>query len=311
MIYEKECPVCGAYFETENSNKKYCDKCADNAGRKMQKVEREISRSRRMYNPASTATYICEFCGREHSVAVSHLNKLKLAGTSKSSWDGKDHFFCCIEHLNQARHDHVTCAFCHKELKGCTYSYSHMRDYNYCSAECEEAHQDVIATEKGWKHKCLNCGKEFIRKVDKAYFCCTECSTAAKKNGWISPESKERQAQRLKNQVTIELTCAYCKKPFYNTYNNSIDAEIARKHDNYCSKECRSKHFDAVSRQKKIDQKAIVKARKSERSPDEPLCATCKISYKDCERMKSNFRLLPKGAHYSDKGVLVECPKYV
>ena len=39
------------------------------------------------------------------------------------------------------------------------------------------------------------------------------------------------------------------------------------------------------------------------------LCGICKTPYLDCERMQSNFRIIPKGAKYVD-GKIQYCPKY-
>lgn len=40
------------------------------------------------------------------------------------------------------------------------------------------------------------------------------------------------------------------------------------------------------------------------------LCSVCRCPYPDCERMTSNFRIIPKGARYIDNKIQV-CPKYI
>ena len=38
-------------------------------------------------------------------------------------------------------------------------------------------------------------------------------------------------------------------------------------------------------------------------------CGICTTSYKDCERMQSEFRVIPKGAKYVNSKI-VQCPKF-
>ena len=38
-------------------------------------------------------------------------------------------------------------------------------------------------------------------------------------------------------------------------------------------------------------------------------CGICTTSYKDCERMQSEFRVIPKGARYVNSKI-VQCPKF-
>ena len=52
------------------------------------------------------------------------------------------------------------------------------------------------------------------------------------------------------------------------------------------------------------------RTKQEDKISDAPLCATCRVIYKNCERMQSDFRIIPEGAHYNAKGVLTVCPKY-
>lgn len=315
MMYEKECPICGVFFNTPTKIRKYCDKCAKNATRKAKKAEWEVIRSKKENPTVRLISYVCELCGKEHTVETKYLTKLKICGSSRSSWDEEDHYYCCEQHADQARHDHATCSNCGKILKGTSYSYSPYREHNYCSAECEYIHKDAMATYKGWKHQCQNCGKEFIRKVGKgkAYFCSKECTLEAKKKGWISPEAKDRQSERLLNQVQIKYTCSQCGREYIQAYKDTVQAFLDKDEHHFCTKDCRKKYFDEMRREAKRqtrEEREAAAAKAAERAPDEPLCATCRTPYKQCERMKSDFRILPEGAHYDNKGILVECPKY-
>ena len=311
MIYEKECPICGAFFTTKTKIRKYCDKCIDQSGHKAEKANRELARSKREHDPAKVITYKCELCGREHTIETKYLSKVKICGSSRSSWDGEDHYYCCSEHADQARHDHATCGNCGKLLKGCDYSYSPYREFNYCCKECEEEHK--LSIKKIYKHLCINCGKEFTRNVAKAYFCSRECSNEARKAGWISPESRSKKVQELLRQVQVKYKCDNCNKIFYKTYSNDADAYIDSANHHFCKKACRDAYLDKVCKAAKAEKQKAKEAalqKKSQRKDNEPLCTTCKVSYKNCERMQSNFTILPRGAHYNSNGIVVECPKY-
>ena len=316
MMYEKECPICGAFFSTPTKIRKYCDNCAKNADRKARYMEYQIQRSKKEHPSINLIKYVCELCGKEHVVETKYLTKLKVCGGSRSSWDDEDHYYCCEQHRDQARHDHAVCSNCGKSLEGCDYDYSPYRPDNYCSAECEYIHEDAKATYKGWKHQCQYCGKEFIRKVGKgkAYFCSRDCSLQAKKQGWVSPEAKEREADRISNQVQIKYNCSQCGREYIQTYRDNIAAILDKDDHHFCTQDCKKAFFDDMRRKAKQEiQEAKQRAaeKEAENDANEPLCATCKVSYKECERMQSNFRILPEGAHYNNNGILVTCPKYI
>lgn len=303
--YTKECPICGTEFTTSTKLKKYCDKCAPNAGRKLAKLQRELARSKKVYSEAELLTYNCEYCGKEHIIQKNILSKLTIG--QKSSWDGKEHHYCCVQHKDQARHDHDTCANCGKLLKDSDYGYNIYRPNNFCSEECENAFVRKNAEEKGWLRKCVNCGKEYIRKTDKpSYFCCRECQQEAIKNGWISPNAPKKSGRE-----TVTQNCVICGKEFTRTYTPAMHRSQT------CSRACANK-WSGMQVKKTAENKIVYKKPEILDAPPKanldsittPLCSSCKTPYKKCERMQSEFRILPEGAHYNNSGVLVICPKY-
>lgn len=310
MEYIKECPICGTIFTSIRSNAKYCEEHRKNGARTLANIERKQERDRERRAGDHLITYNCDFCGREHVSPVRLIWKLSISPTSKLNWDGQRHRYCCTEHMEQDKHDHQNCDYCNKSLKGCDYYYNSHAHYHYCSAECEKAHKAKLGIGLMNTFTCEYCGKEFHRKADVAYFCSQECSNLARKAGWVSPVVAERKAREEAEKVTIKCKCKQCGKIYDEVFKNKVDAQYSvRLITSLCSPECRSKYNDKISKQRKAEA-AKKKAAKAARKPGEPLCATCKVSYKDCERMKSNFRILPEGAHYDDKGILVECPKY-
>lgn len=305
---EKECPICGTRFMTANKNRLYCDECRIHPEQKRRQLEESIDTIRKIVYTPNLATYNCEYCGKEHTIPKNLLYKVKIS--DRTSWDGNDHFFCCIEHLEAYKHEHSTCSNCGKSLQGCTYQFSSSRPNNYCCAECETEHQFKLAEAENKVCTCQQCGNRFISKRSVAYFCSKECSTAAIKAGWRSPLTIERKKAAEEAKVEVELTCAECGTRFTKVYRNKNAAIQEQKMQipHFCSKTCdKSWWYKERERAKERKQKA---AEAKKNLPIKSLCSNCKTCYKDCERMQSNFRISPKGARYNSEGILIECPKY-
>lgn len=303
-IIEKECCICGTIFTTTNIHRVYCDHCKVHPEQKLHKMTQALVAVRAKMGDVPLDKYFCEYCGKAHAVPKSVAHQIRIS--DRSSWDGQCHCYCCIKHMNMDKHDHSTCSYCGKSLKGCTYDYNPHRQYNYCSAECAEKHAETLAEANGHKHVCQNCGKEFINKKKTAYFCSQACATLARRNGWKSPKTIEAEAAAEKQKVTVKHTCATCKKEFTHTYKNLADAKFHMGLPACCSQECSKLYWNSVREE--------CRAKKSQSqknaSPVTSLCATCKVSYKDCERMQTQFRISPKGAKFNNNGAVIECPKY-
>ena len=309
-LYEKECVVCGTLFTAKRDTAKYCEKHKRNGARTLAKMEAKQRHEQYEYDSHKLITFNCDYCGREHTVERYLLSKLTISAGSTTNWDEQVHHYCCVQHKERDRQDHQYCDNCGKSLKDCTYPYSIYTKYNYCSADCEASHKQKLSLSEGKTFICQHCGNTFRRQyADVAYFCSQECSKAAKKAGWKSPKTIAKEEAEAKQIVHVKLKCNQCNKIFTETYKNEIDAYIDQRNYHFCSKDCRSTFYNALREQRKKEE-AKQKADKVTLSPGESLCATCKVSYRDCERMRSNFRIIPKGAHYSNKGILVECPKY-
>ena len=149
-----------------------------------------------------------------------------------------------------------------------------------------------------------------MSKKNLAYFCSADCSRAAIKAGWKSPAAIERKAAEERAKVHVEVMCAECGSKFIKTYKNEVAAmqeqRMGIKH--YCSRSCQKISQNKERELAKSLKQASVTA---QTFPTKSLCASCKVCYKDCERMTSDFRISPKGAKYDSNGVLIECPKYV
>lgn len=245
-LYDKECPICGAYFRTPTKIRKYCDNCIKGSDKKAKKANRELARSKREHHNILLRKFNCEYCGREHIVESRLIYKLKISASSKYSWDKKDHYYCCEEHLDQARHDNTKCSNCGTILKGSTYSYSPFREFNYCSKECEDKHKYKLAIANGYVHKCINCGKEFIRNSKIAYFCCRKCTDEARKSGWKSEESKNQQNEAITHKFQVKKRCINCKSWFIKIYDNLEKAQSDNSKIQFCCGECKKEYMNGT-----------------------------------------------------------------
>ena len=319
---EKECPICGTLFETSSANRKYCDNCRTHPEQKWKKAEYALQDSiNRTYQPR-LAKLTCEYCGKEHVIPVKLLYKVKLTAGSQNNWDEKNHYFCCAEHLEYAVRDHAVCEECGQSLKDKPFNI--LAHHHYCSEECSQKAKSRIAADSGYVYTCQNCGKEYIRFAKSSTFCSRECMSEAVKKGWRSPKSIENEKIKESKKTTIVLKCKVCKRKFKKTYPNIEELTCAVRNQTlplFCSKDCavvyseaEKAHIEAVQKAKHKKTQAEGKkangntTSKSVKGTD--ICATCKVSYKDCERMQSNFRILPEGAHYDANGVLTTCPKF-
>ena len=86
----------------------------------------------------------------------------------------------------------------------------------------------------------------------------------------------------------------------------------------YCSKECYEKDMERNPSEYSyivIPQKqAVISSEESAKKEEKyiqknGLCSICRTSYKNCERLLSNFTASPKGAVFKGS-IVIECPKF-
>ena len=286
---EKCCDICGKYFETSNRNRKLCEDCSkdQNARRNMNWA---IERSKRTYQEPKTEKFTCFICGKEFVT----IRKLLLT---------KDHHVFCREGcLNEYKKETASCIECGKLIKGSEgeagYDSGNWHTW-FCCKACKEEHDRKIKLENGWRdRKCAYCGKTFFKK--EGTFCCKECYNSAVKEGW-------RPDVPTKMVYTGLEKCRVCgkvtKRTYYGKQPDGLNTCI-------CSDECAKKEREKFSLERKKQRELEKEQKKLESIQENGLCIYCKTPYPDCERMQSNFRIIPKGARYNGNGVLVECPKY-
>ena len=299
---EKECAICGAIFETTNPLRKYCDDCSAHSSSRKHEYTRAYRESySRMYEP-KMLTLTCDECGKEFQT----IAKCKIM----SREDTVQYVFCCpaCKKAHRERYERANnfCLNCGKFVEN--------YPEQYCSEACKEEHAIRVAEQNGTLRTCQFCGKKFIR-VKASTFCCQECYRKAVQAGWRPAKPAPAAASVKVNEV-----CANCGKTFERTCTK--EQLLNRSEPCFCSDACQAEYTakqkaERERQQKLAEEQTAIAKRAAEKAKEKdaqerlvPLCATCKTAYADCDRMSSEFRILPKGAAYNSRGILAVCPQY-
>lgn len=292
---EKECIICGKFFKTDNPIRKCCDDCSEHYNQRKREYTNAYAASKRRmwgtYEP-EVIEKKCDGCGKTYKT----IHRLLI------SWDPHHDdnklYFCTDQCKWRYAASHTYCSVCGKSMENNgRFSLNNSTGTFYCCDECETKGKWEIARRNGEVKICIHCGKEYISKGK--YFCGNQCYQEAVKAGW-RPEKKEES-----KLVKINLTCIVCGK----TVTKECNPKDVSPFRFICSNECRDKLITWKKKKADANIKKNVEV-KDLNKVTTALCADCRVSYKDCERMQSEFRVLPKGAHYNNKGILVICPKY-
>ena len=241
------------------------------------------------------------------------------------------HKYCSAECEDEYARKTHKCECCGRPLTETDYCHADKPDTLwYCSDKCRHDgwEERALKGEKGY-YICQWCGKPYKRS-QPGTFCSRKCyseSVAAKKHADILHTQKQGIMTDLtQKRIKVRTNCAICNKGFV--------VEVPVPYDGLgvftCSDDCKKELYRLKVLQKKRERQKLVelkaeqlakekfetmkaaekRKKKKEAEENTPLCASCKVSYADCERMQSNFRIIPKGAHYNSRGILRECPKY-
>ena len=139
--------------------------------------------------------------------------------------------------------------------------------------------------------ECPVCHKDFLIKDGYAGCCSKECSDTRKKS--------EPHADRKCRMCVTTFSCA-----------------VSQMTIPLCSDICRTKYHKIIRRNKTdlSAHKAVQKEKKTKEKKikyikENGLCSICKTSYRDCERMQSNYTASPEGSVF-DGNLVIKCPKY-
>lgn len=271
---EKECEICGVWFIPTRSTQKYCSECGKHSDHASRKMNGYIKASIKKYGtgrPVRECHNVCKHCGKEF-ISYRYVK-----------------YFCSRDCRIQYNIDHTFCEFCGKPMTETDNQYDVNGRIWTCSDECKEKLAWKNAREAGKVRVCPQCGKEFIGKDTK--FCSRKC---------YSIYSKTHKHEKEPEQTVMKV-CLECGELF--------ECPVSQMNLPLCSKSCRMSYFEKLH----IETEAYKRKQKEEEErkkiETEGLCASCRTSYIDCERMQSNFTASPEGSVF--KGALViKCPKY-
>lgn len=175
----------------------------------------------------------------------------------------------------------------------------------YCSEKCR-LQAKIEAT------KCAWCGKPMSETDDQRdvkghdWFCSEGCREAS---AWDT----------ARKEGTVKV-CPICGKEFLRRTGTFCSMECAREGQrrrpnperpkkSATSKQERLRRSAAWGKQKQQNTAERKKQSEEEYIKNNGLCPICCVPYMDCERMLSEFRVLPKGTRMHD-GKIMACPKF-
>lgn len=311
---EKECEICGVWFTPHTAHTKYCPECRNHSDQKRRNLEKQVSRNIQIYGVGikkGPVICTCAYCGKEFPTY------------------SKDKDFCSNQCASKYRIEHTFCAHCKKPMT----ETDDIRDMQgkpwFCSEECREASKWDYARSVGVVKICPNCGKEHIKNGTYCSMKCyrefiqkekektkhlraaglKECPVCGKTfRGDSKYCSKACERKHLKQEPYALRKCEVCGMVFRCHASQMIHP--------LCSDEC-EEHFKKMQKikkekEEKLQQEKLLKKRTSKKQKyieENGLCSICKTSYKDCERMKSDYTASPKGSVFHGN-LVIKCPKF-
>lgn len=283
----KECEACGAKFTPTSKLQKYCPDCGSHGLRIKRQYERNIARSIRYQNLVSPEvfTHTCSVCG-------------KIFKTTYSSRK-----FCSDKCGKIAAKQKLICTQCGKPLTDVMSiddipdSEIHKRTH-FCSDACKDAYELI----KNPPRTCEYCGKTYRNK--NKYFCCNDCQIKyrqAHKGATPSTPLPRKPHKKVARTYRCDICGKTCTHPQFQAckINGIYKTHVI------CSKECMNK----FKRMKLKTEERAEQKKLDDYIKENGCCGICTTSYKDCERMQSEFRIIPKGAKYVNSKI-VQCPKF-
>lgn len=171
MLEERECKICGVWFQPKRKNNIYCEECSKRSGAKKKKMKRQIMIS-------------ISRCGTGNKQGEhNNMPRFQSENARKPSChSGKERLieptYCCV---------------CGKKMPDADDRRIHSPKW-YCSAECKEKEKWKIAREKGTVKTCPNCGKEHIQR---GIYCSRECYNSFWADTyWLDPNIKGEHYER-------------------------------------------------------------------------------------------------------------------
>ena len=286
-IEPKECEACGEMFTPTVPHQKYCPDCGRNGRRIKRRYEKQIARSRHYEQLVSPRVYdkTCKVCGKSFKTTYP------------------ERFLCSDACMKTFAKQKMVCANCGKRITDVIPvdqipdSYLHKRKH-FCCPECEQEYEK----NKFPARICKYCGKVY-HSANK-YYCCEQCRIDDIKPVKIEGKICQQCGKTYYNR-NMKFCNAACQKEYNKTHKmiRPVSKEAKRK------SKMHKKQQEAWQKTANAQYAEIKKKKLADYIAKNGCCGICCTPYSDCERMQSEFRIIPKGARYKDSKI-VECPKF-
>lgn len=172
---EKECEICGVWFQPTRSYQKYCPDCGHKSEKKKMYMEKNIRISLAKYGTGRKPA--------EHEAECENCGKVFF-------YYGPKRRFCSKGCRIQYGIEHTFCKNCGKPMTD-TENPEYTESDWFCSDSCKAKYEWQLAEKEGRIRTCPNCGKQFIDK--NTTYCSRDCYSA-----WIKTHKQNHKPLLLR-----------------------------------------------------------------------------------------------------------------
>ena len=195
---EKECEICGCFFDTDKKNRKYCDDCSAHTEARRREYEAAARRVYwRTYEP-KTYQGTCPQCGKEFKALARRVVR------QSNPEGGDDLAFCSKRCRKEWLHSRDLCDHCGAPLDGGGVRPEELPGWKFCSESCMNLHLKEERLRIGEIRTCEFCGRRFMNGNSR--FCSESCYRKFRSKKW-----KSNHVSRLIRRFFIRReTCCVC-----------------------------------------------------------------------------------------------------
>lgn len=197
------------------------------------------------------------------------------------------------------------CRVCGKPIKYTAYKGQDKTPPDFCSQKCS-ADNRIRNTKCGWCGKKMTDTDDVRDTLGHTWYCSDACKDAkawddARKNGTVKI-CPHCQKEHIKTGTFCSVECYRADQKEKTRTKQNATAPKRKPNPYGCTTEKRMamKTAQHAERERKSEEDYIAA---------NGLCPVCSIPYQDCERMTSNFAIIPESARYRD-GKIMACPKF-
>ena len=119
--------------------------------------------------------------------------------------------------------------------------------------------------------------------------------------------------------ITIISKCKYCGKEIRRDFKTVREATINSRIPLYCNEEHKQLYSELKNKKSEYHpdfdctpkkQPKLKYTKRTSLDPTMDICAVCRRNYKECERIRSDFTIIPEGARFNKQGKICDCPNF-